>query len=181
MALETATFISDLNALNPTSTDPKSQGDDHLRLLKSTIKASFPNISGAVNATHAELNLMAGLDSAPVESVGGTASGLTFSGGYTEETFAITGTTPALSPANDSIQTWTLTANSVPTAGTWANGQSMDLLIDDGTAFAVDWTSLPVVWKTGGGLAPLLLATGYTPIVLKKVGGVIYGWRAGDA
>lgn len=56
MALETGTYISDLVATNPTATDPKSQGDDHLRLLKSTIKASFPNVSGAVSATHTELN-----------------------------------------------------------------------------------------------------------------------------
>lgn len=56
MALETGSYISDLVAANPTATDPKSQGDDHLRLLKSTIKASFPNVSGAVSKTHTEIN-----------------------------------------------------------------------------------------------------------------------------
>jgi len=49
MALETGTYISDLTATNPTATDPKSEGDDHLRLIKSTIKATFPNTSFPVN------------------------------------------------------------------------------------------------------------------------------------
>jgi microcystin-dependent protein len=30
--------------------------DDHLRLIKSTVKATFPNITGAVTATHTQLN-----------------------------------------------------------------------------------------------------------------------------
>ena len=60
MALETGTHISDLNAANPVSTDGLAQADDHLRLIKSTILASFPNISGAMNATHTELNIMDG-------------------------------------------------------------------------------------------------------------------------
>ena len=41
MALETGNFI-DLNAANPVSTDGLAQADDHLRLIKSTIKATFP-------------------------------------------------------------------------------------------------------------------------------------------
>lgn len=57
MALETGTYISDLVITNPTSTDPKSEGDNHLRLVKSTIKATFPNITGAVTATHGQLNI----------------------------------------------------------------------------------------------------------------------------
>lgn len=56
MSLETGTYISDLNSSNPTSSDPKSQGDDHIRLLKSTVKATFPNITGAVSASHTDLN-----------------------------------------------------------------------------------------------------------------------------
>lgn len=61
MGLETGTYISDLVATNPVgATDPKSQGDDHIRLLKSTIKATFPSITGAVTPTHTELNLLAG-------------------------------------------------------------------------------------------------------------------------
>ena len=64
MALETGTYISDLVSTNPVSNDPKNAGDDHLRLLKSTIKATFPNISGAVTPTHTELNYVDGVTSA---------------------------------------------------------------------------------------------------------------------
>lgn len=51
MALETGDYIADLNTANPTATDQKSQGDDHLRLLKSTAKKTFPGFSGAVVAS----------------------------------------------------------------------------------------------------------------------------------
>lgn len=61
MALETGTYIDSLNASNPTATDALSQADDHMRLIKSTIKATFPNISGAVTSSHSELNLLDGL------------------------------------------------------------------------------------------------------------------------
>jgi len=45
-------------ATNPVAGDNVSQGDDHLRLLKSTILATFPNITGAMTLTDAELNAM---------------------------------------------------------------------------------------------------------------------------
>lgn len=64
MALETATYISDLTITNPTSTDAKSVGDDHIRLLKSTLKTTFPAITGAVLPTHTELNFVDGVTSA---------------------------------------------------------------------------------------------------------------------
>lgn len=56
MALETGTYISDLVITNPASTDAKSDGDNHLRLIKSTLKATFPNVTGAMTATQDQLN-----------------------------------------------------------------------------------------------------------------------------
>lgn len=56
MSLETGTYINDLVVTNPTSTDAKSAGDDHFRLIKSLIKATFANITGAVTVTHTQLN-----------------------------------------------------------------------------------------------------------------------------
>ena len=53
MPLETGTYISDLNASNPVgASDTKSEGDNHIRLIKSTILATFPNITGAMTLTH---------------------------------------------------------------------------------------------------------------------------------
>ena len=60
MALESTTYIDGLVITNPTGTDPRSQGDDHLRLIKDTIRATFPNMSGAMTATHTELNTIDG-------------------------------------------------------------------------------------------------------------------------
>lgn len=56
MPLESALYISDLNVANPVSTDSVAQADDHIRLIKSAIKATFPNITGPVTATQAALN-----------------------------------------------------------------------------------------------------------------------------
>lgn len=110
----------------------------------------------------------------------GTAERLTLSGGYTETVFAVTGTTPVLSPTNASIQTWVLTGDSTPTSGTWSEGQSIVLMVTAG-ANTITWTGVPVVWTTNSGAAPILLAGAPTPVVLIKIGDVIYGWRGGDA
>lgn len=59
MALESATYTSDLVVTNPTGSDPLAFADDHIRLIKSAVKATFPNISGAVTKTHAEINALA--------------------------------------------------------------------------------------------------------------------------
>lgn len=58
MALESASFINQLVATNPTGGDPKGQGDDHIRLLKSVLKTTFPNLTGAVTVTQAQLNAL---------------------------------------------------------------------------------------------------------------------------
>jgi hypothetical protein len=54
--LETGTYISDLVATNPLSSDLASTADDHIRLLKSTIKTTFPNINNAITVTDEQIN-----------------------------------------------------------------------------------------------------------------------------
>lgn len=63
MALETGSYISALVATNPTASDPKSQGDDHLRFVKAKILETFPSVTGAVTPTHTELNFVDGVTS----------------------------------------------------------------------------------------------------------------------
>lgn len=58
MGLETATYINSLVETNPVAADPKNQGDDHIRLLKSALKNTFPNIGGAVQAAAQEMNYL---------------------------------------------------------------------------------------------------------------------------
>ena len=56
MALESSTYINGLVAANPTSSDNISDGDNHIRLIKSTIKATFPSVTGAITKSHTQLN-----------------------------------------------------------------------------------------------------------------------------
>ncbi len=56
MPLETGEFITDLVITNPLGTDPKSQGDDHMRLIKKVVQQSFPNIDAAATPTPTEIN-----------------------------------------------------------------------------------------------------------------------------
>lgn len=108
-------------------------------------------------------------------------------GAIKEEVFTITdGAAFEIDPSNGSIQLLTLGDNRTPKATNFAAGESVMLMVDDGTAYAITWTDATfggsgVVWKTNGGSAPTLNTTGYTVIVLWKVGTQVYGARVGDA
>lgn len=54
MGLETGTFIDDLVDTNPPSNDLASQGDDHIRLLKTVLKNTFPNANKAFRLPRAD-------------------------------------------------------------------------------------------------------------------------------
>lgn len=71
MGLESTTFIDGLVATNPTSSDNANQGDNHIRLIKSAIKATFPNITGAVTVTQSQINSVTG----KLDLAGGTMTG----------------------------------------------------------------------------------------------------------
>lgn len=98
----------------------------------------------------------------------------------TETVYTVTGTTPALTATNGAVQQWTLTANSTPTDAL-TSGQSIILMIDDGTAYSVTWPSVSWTKQGGGGAAPTLSATLNTCVVLWKVGATLYGSHLGDA
>lgn len=56
MPVETANFISQLNASYPLGSDDSGDGDNHLRMLKNVLKAQFPEFTAAaLNATQAEI------------------------------------------------------------------------------------------------------------------------------
>jgi len=104
-----------------------------------------------------------------------------------EDIYTITdGAAFEIDPGNGSIQLITLGANRTPLATNFANGESITLMVDDGSTYTLTWTDATfggsgVVWKTDAGVAPTLNTTGYTVIVLWKVGGQVYGARVGDA
>lgn len=61
MALETVAHISDLVATNPTSGDPVSQGDDHIRNIKTALLADLVN-NATKSSSSIELTLPDGTE-----------------------------------------------------------------------------------------------------------------------
>lgn len=104
---------------------------------------------------------------------------LTFPAAIVETVFTITdGASVDINPSNGTIQLWTLGANRTPTATSFSAGESVTLMINDGTAFAVTWTTIGVVWVNGS--APVLATTGFTVIELWKVSTTVYGALVGS-
>ncbi len=60
MTVESVTYIDDLNASYPAGTDVKSEGDNHIRNIKTALKNTFSAVAGEVTADHAELSLLEG-------------------------------------------------------------------------------------------------------------------------
>lgn len=89
-----------------------------------------------------------------------------------------------IDPGNGSIQLITLGANRTPKATNFAAGESVTLMVLDGTAYTLTWTDTTfgtsgVVWV--GGTAPTLDTTKYTVIEFWKVGTQVYGALVGAA
>ena len=82
MGLEAASFIPELNVTNPVgASDPKSQGDDHLRVIKTAVKGSFPNFVGTVGTPKSVSLTEDQINDASQKSAAETISGAkTFSG-----------------------------------------------------------------------------------------------------
>ena len=125
MGLETATYISQLVDTNPTSSDPVSQGDDHLRLIKEVLQAQFTTLgAAAVTTTAAELNLLDGKTTLDVEGTAVLSTGES-------------GATKFLREDGDGTSSW-----QTPSGTTYTAGDGLDLT---GTAFSTDL-------KANGGL-----------------------------
>jgi hypothetical protein len=105
-----------------------------------------------------------------------TISGNTTIVEFTETVVALSGTTPSITTTNGTVLTWTLSGNSTPTDGL-SDGQAVVLMIDDGSAYTITWTSLVDQWQ--GGSAPTLATSGYTVVVIWKVGSTVYGASVG--
>ncbi len=92
MGLETATYIGGLNASNPAGTDPKRQGDDHIRMIKQALLQCFAGFTGSV-------------------LVGGQSSGAV-------NNYALTPNTPLISYTLNTMVVWMPNATSTSTAPT---------------------------------------------------------------
>jgi hypothetical protein len=184
--LQVANNLSDLN--NPTTsrsnlgvaigTDVQAQNAKLAALAALNATTGIVEQSGA--NTFARVAKPAGAlvgTTATQTLLGKTITNLILDGSVTEEVFAVTGTTPALDPANGTIQTWTLSGASTPTES-FAAGESLTIMIDDGTANAITWPT--ITWVNNGAAAPTLATSGYTVIVLWKVSTTLYGALVGS-
>ena len=80
MPVESASYISQLNPSYPAGTEAKSQGDNHLRLLKTVMQTQFPSLGTTpVTVTAAEINFT--VQNAGKLAVGNTTTTLTLSAG----------------------------------------------------------------------------------------------------
>jgi len=101
-----------------------------------------------------------------------------------EDVFTITdGAAFEIDPGNGSVQLITLGASRTPKATNMVAGESITLMVDDGTAYTLTWTDATwggsgVVWT--GGTAPTLATSGYSVIQFWKVSTQVYGAYVGD-
>ena len=96
---------------------------------------------------------------------------------YTETVYALSGT--AIDPANGTIQTKTLGANTTFTESL-ADGQSVVLMLNPVT-YTVTWPTITWINTAGSGAAPTLEASSTNVVILWQVGGTVYGNWAGSA
>lgn len=111
-----------------------------------------------------------------------TWGGLQTFTGYADTVYAITdGAAFAIDPANGAVQTITLGASRTPVLANFNNGQTVVLGINDGASYAIIWTTIAPTWVRpgGSGSAPTLHTTGYTWVLLWKVGGAVFAAEIG--
>ena len=98
---------------------------------------------------------------------------VTFENAINENVYNCTGT--ELDPDNGTMQYKVLGGNTTLTESLTA-GQSMLLMVDDGSSYAITWPTMTWV----GGSAPTLATSGYSCIELWKIATTLYGSHVGD-
>jgi len=159
MALENGTYVNSLVPANPASTDGLAQADDHIRLIKSTLKNTFPNLTGPVTATQADLNnTPSSLTDLGISD--GSASGqvLTTDG---SGNFSFTSLPAAVSSVPSGIiSLWSGASNAIPAGYALCDGTNNTP--DLRNRFVVGAGSTHAVGATGGSADATLVAHTHT-------------------
>lgn len=162
MALETFGFIDSLNASNPVhATDPVSQGDDHIRGVKSTLLAQFPNLDAAVNFTPTQGNYLVGVTSAIQTQIDGKAATVhthattdITSGTFADARVAASNVTQHQASLSITESQISDLAAYIPDAGTFTtlNVGNADTTISRGAAGKLEVEGKPIIAHNDGAL-----------------------------
>lgn len=166
MPLESASYLNQLEVSNPASTDAMAQADDHLRLIKSVLKNTFPNINGPVTSTPAELNDAKGLrtdveklKTDKFDKAGGAITGnIQVTGVVNAATVQQGGNT--LVPRGTVVMWWG-DLNAIPAGWAMCNGQTVNGLAtpDLRDRFIVGAGVTYAVGQAGGSVFPSFAST----------------------
>lgn len=165
MSLESpVNYLNDLNVSNPTTGDPRSEGDDHLRNIKTAAKATFPGMAGryrrtaskSANYTALTTDNTVALICTAALTLSLTAAG-TLGNGYELIAYA-NGADVTIDP--NAVETINGSATATLKDGTAA------LMLSDGSnihAFALPKLSSAGAATFGGGIASAALTSGRIP------------------
>lgn len=163
MGLETATHILDLVETNPVTGDRKTQGDDHLRMIKDVLKRDFPGADRP-------FRFPKGLAKTAAYGVLSTDQNKIITGDATAAAFDFT--LPVLGASDDG---WAVrlvkidaTANAVGIVGTMNGVADFDI--------TKQWESVLVIWTGTEWLrfhAPIVSASGVASFVNLNISGRI--------
>ena len=146
MTVESASFISGLNASYPPGSDSISEGDDHLRLIKTVLKATLPHADEAINGVHTGTT-------APTPTSAGqlwfdtSGTGELKVRNKADSAFAAVDTSSAVVPAGI-ITMWSGASAAIPAGWTLCDGTSSTPDLRD--RFVVGATTTYAVGATGG-------------------------------
>lgn len=185
----TANNNTDINSINIAEGCAPSGINDAIRTLMAQLKdwqsgaVSQDNSFNGAMTVSGNVILSSNLTVSSNISAG-TITDPVIVGAIKEDVYTITdGAAFEVDPSNGTIQLITLGANRTPKATNFLAGESVTLMVNDGTARTLTWTDATwgtsgVVWV--GGTAPTLATTGYTVLEFWKVGTQVYGALVGE-
>lgn len=147
-----------------------------------TSTAAELNILDGVTATAAELNYLdittLGASEASKVVTADADGGVKFSNAIIETVHTLSGTSVALDPANGTIQTQAISANTTYT-DSFSSGESMTLVLTSSSAaYAITWPT--ATWINNAGVGPGISTSGLLVVVLWKAGSTLYAAVSGD-
>lgn len=156
--------------ITTSSTDTLTNKD--LSSGTNTFPTSLATLTGAQTLTNKDLS--SGTNTFPTSLVTLTGAQVLTNKtltGYTETVYTLSGTD--INPANGTIQTKTLAANTTFTESI-ADGQSVVLMLNPAT-YTTTWPTITWINTAGSGSAPTLKASATNVIVLWQVATTVYG------